>query len=508
MEHQLELVELTTVFLAALACGLLMQKLRQPPLVGYIIAGVLLGPSVLGLLSNLEAIQFLAELGAILLMFVVGMELSLRGFRRVYRLTLGIVALQIAFGLAITFGMGLVFDWSAGLSLVLGFAFAISSTAVGINLLEEVGELRGSVGGLAVGVLIAQDLAIIPMLVIIESLGNGGRIDPWTVLKLAAAVGFLTWFVVFMSQRKRVSLPFDGVIAEGRGVTALAALTLCFLFSTISGLLGVSVAFGAFVAGLLIGNSQQRPQFITATLPVRDILLMVFFLSIGLLIDVGFLIDNALVLIPLVILVFILKTVGNLAIIHGLGQPWVRSIRVATVLPQIGEFSFILGATGLSAGILSFSDYRLLVTVIALSLIASPVWLFSSRHLSSARWLVVITEFALRAPRHIGAGANWLSARAKGAAAKRSRKTAAGTAGNPGRGRKRQRTNRRRRGGGQTGRNRRQDRAGPGAGTLKRGAPIVRPAREAGPFAPGTNAPGRSGVTPGGPDHADFRHQP
>ncbi len=415
MEHQVQLVELTTVFLAALGCGLVMQKLRQPPLVGYIVAGILLGPSALGLLSNQEAIQFLAELGAILLMFVVGMELSLRGFRRVYRLTLGIVALQVAFGLAITFGLGLIFGWSAGLSLALGFAFAISSTAVGINLLEEVGELRGSVGRLAVGVLIAQDLAVIPMLVIIGSLGGDNTIDPWTLVKLTAAVGFLIWFVIFMSRRKRISLPFDGGLGEGTGVTALAALTLCFLFSTISGFLGVSVAFGAFVAGLLIGNSQQRPQFIAATLPVRDILLMVFFLSIGLLIDIRFLIDNALVLVPLVVLVLILKTVGNLVIIHGLGQPWVRSIRVATVLPQIGEFSFILGATGLSAGVLSYSDYRLLVTVIALSLIASPLWLFSSRQLSGARWLVVITEYALRAPRHIVGGARWVSARARAA---------------------------------------------------------------------------------------------
>jgi len=402
------------VFLSALVCGLIFQRLRQPPLVGYIIAGILLGPSAFELVSNMDAIRFLAELGAMLLMFVVGMELSLRGFRRVYKLTLSIVALQIAFGLVITFGLGWFFDWSTARSIVLGFAFAISSTAVGVNMLEEVGELRGSVGRLAVGILIAQDLAVIPMLVIIGGLGKQEGADPWVVFRVLAAVGFLVWFVYAMSRRKRISLPFEAVLEEGKGVTALAALTLCFLFATVSGLLGVTVAFGAFIAGLLIGNSQQRHKFIVATLPVRDILLMIFFLSIGLLIDVRFLLANALVLIPLVLLVLTLKTVGNLLIMHGLGQPWIRSIRVATVLPQIGEFSFILGATGLTTGAIGLEGYRLLVTVIALSLIASPLWLASARHLSNARWLIVFAELILRTPgRLLTWGRNEIEARTR-----------------------------------------------------------------------------------------------
>jgi CPA2 family monovalent cation:H+ antiporter-2 len=398
LEHQVELLELTIVFLTALICGLLMQKMRQPPLVGYILAGVLLGPSAFELVTNKAAVRFLAELGAILLMFVVGMELSLRGFRRVYKLTLSVVALQTALGLLVTFAFGWFFDWPSSLSIVLGFAFAISSTAVGVNMLEEIGELRGSVGGLAVGILIAQDLAVIPMLVIVGGLGADGTANLWTLVRLVGAISFLAWFVYAMSRRRRISLPFDAILKDGKGVTALAALTLCFLFATVSGLLGVTVAFGAFVAGLLIGNSQQRAQFIAATLPVRDTLLMIFFLSIGLLIDVRFLYANAIVLVPLVILVLALKTVGNLLILHGLGQPWVRSIRVATILPQMGEFSFILGATGLAAGAISIEGYRLLVAVIALTLIASPLWLASSRHLSNARWLVLLAEFVARTP--------------------------------------------------------------------------------------------------------------
>ena len=410
MEHQFEFIGLSAVFLVALSLGLLMLRLRQPPLVGYILAGVLLGPSVFGLVTAIAAVQFLAELGAMLLMFVIGMELSLRGFRRVYQLTLGVVGLQILLGLVVALVIGLFFDWPIATIVILGFALALSSTAVGVNMLEEIGELRSSVGRLTIGILIAQDLALVPMLVVANGLRAGEMIDPLTVFRLVSAVAFLAVFVIYMSRRERIRLPFEMLLHEGRGVLALAALTLCFLFATISGLLGLTTAFGAFLAGLLIGNSQQRPQFISAVLPIRDVLMMVFFLSIGLLIDVGFIMAHAIELFALVFLVLLLKTLGTVAILHGLGQPWVRSFRVASLLPQIGEFSFFLGATGLSAGALSIDGYRVLVTVIALSLIASPLWLASSRHLSSARWLVMLAEPVFRAPRHVAEG--WVAARA------------------------------------------------------------------------------------------------
>ncbi len=410
MENQLEYLGLSSVFLVALSLGLLMLRLRQPPLVGYILAGILLGPSVFGLVTGVEAVRFLAELGAMLLMFVIGMELSLRGFRRVYKLTLGVVSLQILLGLVVTLIIGLFFGWPFATIVILGFALALSSTAVGVNMLEEVGELRSSVGRLAVGILIAQDLALVPMLVVANGLRAGEGVDLPTVLRLVAAVAFLITFVIYISRRERIRLPFEMLLHEGKGVLALAALTLCFLFATISGLLGLTTAFGAFLAGLLIGNSQQRPQFISAILPIRDVLMMVFFLSIGLLINVDFIVAHAIELVALVFLVLLLKTLGTVAILHALGQPWVRSIRVASLLPQIGEFSFFLGATGLAAGALSLDGYRVLVTVIALSLMASPIWLASSRRLASARWLVMLAEPVFRAPRHVADGGTALRA--------------------------------------------------------------------------------------------------
>jgi len=390
MENHFELVELTTVFLSALVCGLILLRLRQPPLVGYIVAGVVLGPSFLELVSNKEAVRFFAELGAMLLMFVIGMELSLRSFRRLYKLTLGVVAVQIASGLTVAFVIGWLFGWGIKGSVIIGFAIALSSTAVGVNMLEDVGELRTTIGRLAVGILIAQDLAVVPMFVIVENIGGEAGADPLLFVRVVGALGFLAWLVPFMSAKKRLSLPFAEWVPHESGVTVLAGLTFCFLLATLSGLLGLTTAFGSFVAGLIIGNSQQRSQFFHATVPVRDVLLMLFFLSIGLSIDFGYVAQHIPELILLVLFIFILKTAGNLLILRAFNQSWVRSIRTASVLAQMGEFSLILGATGLSAGALSFEGYRMLVTVIALTLVASPLWLSSAREISKARYMLYL----------------------------------------------------------------------------------------------------------------------
>lgn len=393
MHDEIQLIELTTVFLTALASGLLMIRLKQPPLVGYILTGIILGPSGLALVENREAIRFLAELGAIMLMFVIGIELSLRVFRRIYKLTMLIVALQITFGLLICFSLGWFFDWEYSRSVVLGFAVALSSTAVGVNMLDEIGELHSSIGRLTIGILIAQDLAVVPMLIVTQSLGQGNLSDPSALFKVLGTIIFLIGFVTFMSRRKKLVLPFEALIGRAKGVTTLAALTICFLFATIAGYAGITTAFGAFIAGLFIGNSQQRHQILQATLPIRDILLMIFFLSIGLLIDLKFVSEHILELALLVLFIFLLKTLGNLFILRIVGQPRVRSIRVATILPQIGEFSFILGATAFASGALNLEGYRLLVTLIAMTLIASPVWLASARSISNARWILWLVQY-------------------------------------------------------------------------------------------------------------------
>lgn len=376
-----ELTGIAFVALAALVCGLLMTRLKQPAVVGYIVAGALLGPGGLGLVESREGVRLLAELGVLMLLFLIGMELSLRGFREVWKVALAATAGQIAISLGFMLAMRELLGWPLPLTLVLGFALALSSTAVVIKMLEELGELRTKVGRLTVGVLIAQDLAVVPMMLIVASFEGGRSIGLDAVLKVGLSIGFLALLIVFLSRRQRIRLPFQQLLGDHVDLTPLAGLAVCFGAAALSGLLGLSVAYGAFLAGLVIGNSTARAGMLKYTLPIQSILLMVFFLSIGLLIDLAFIWENLAPVVVLVAFVTLLKTVFNVGLLRLFGEPWPRAFQAGVLLAQIGEFSFVLAALGLSIGVVAPADHRLIVTVTVLSLVFAPLWQASARRL-------------------------------------------------------------------------------------------------------------------------------
>ncbi|HYD17837.1 MAG TPA: cation:proton antiporter [Patescibacteria group bacterium] len=392
-DHIDTLTSIALVTTAALLCGLALIRLRQPAIVGYILAGVALGPTGLKLVESTEMVQVLAELGVIMLLFLIGMELSLRSFKTVYKTALSAAVLQIAAALAVFWGIGHFLDWTLERIVVIAFATALSSTAVAIKILEETDELRTPVGRTTVSVLVAQDLAVIPMLLIIGAFGsnhanaaNGAALGAQAttlmiLLKLAIAIGLLVAVSLFLSKRDRVNLPMSDWIVSRHEVIPLAAMAFCFTWATLSGLIGLSTAYGAFLAGLIIGNSNMRATLHKAAEPIQAILLMVFFLSIGLLIDLGYIFDNWKIVLLVLAAVTFLKTTVNVAILHWLGEPWYRAFQAGVVMGQIGEFSFILVAGGLTAKVISPDGYRLMISVIALSLLISPMWLAIARRL-------------------------------------------------------------------------------------------------------------------------------
>ena len=388
-DHIDTLTSIALVTTAALLCGLALIRLRQPAIVGYILAGVALGPTGLKLVSNTETVQVLAELGVIMLLFLIGMELSLRSFKSVYKTALSVAALQIIAALAVFYGIGHFLDWTIERIVVFAFATALSSTAVAIKILEETDELRTPVGRTTVSVLIAQDLAVIPMLLIISAFGSGHAMGSaganatttLIIVKLAVAIGLLIAVSWFLSKRDRVDLPMSGWIMSRHEVIPLAALAFCFTWATLSGLIGLSTAYGAFLAGLVIGNSNVRATMHKAAEPIQTILLMVFFLSIGLLIDLDYIFANWKNVLLVLAIVTFLKTFVNVGILHLLGEPWRRAFHAGVVMGQLGEFSFILVAGGVAANVISPEGYDLMISVIALSLLISPMWLAVARRL-------------------------------------------------------------------------------------------------------------------------------
>jgi len=375
-----DITGIAAVALVALVCGLGLERLRQPAIVGYIVAGVMLGPDGFALVGNREQIDVLAELGVLMLLFVVGMELSLRVFRRLWRLAVLATLFQIGASTAVMLLLSTVLGWPFALALVLGFVVALSSTAVAIKVLENTGELKTRTGRLTVGVLIAQDLAVVPMLLTIGALAEAS-LDWLTVIKIVGSVGFLAWLIWFLSRGPRIHLPFVRVVAGNAALTPLATLAFCFGAAAISGLIGMTAAYGAFLAGLVIGNSHQRHAMAANARPIESILMMVFFLSIGLLIDLAYIWDNLGTVVLLFFLAAGFKTALNVGVLRALGQTWLHAFLAGVMLAQIGEFSFLLALTGVQSGLITPEDGRLVVSVTVLSLALSPLWVVTARRL-------------------------------------------------------------------------------------------------------------------------------
>lgn len=379
--HSSSITELAIVVVGAMGCGLLMRYLRQPILLGYIIAGAVLGPSGFGFVENREQIQLLAELGVLMLLFFIGMELNLRDFLSVWKVAVLTTAFQIVVAFLGMYLLGLLLDWPLALTVVISFVVAMSSTAVAIKMLEEIGEKRTRVGYITIGILIAQDLAVIPMILIIGAFRSGGEIGTLAILKIIISIVFLGLMIAYLGKRKRVRLPFAKNVGRSIDLTPLAGLGFCFGAAAVSGLLGLSASYGAFLAGLVIGNSTSRRAMIHYTEPIQAVLLMVFFLTIGLLIDIGYIWDNLGTVVSLVFFVAILKTGLNIGLIRALGETWPRAFLSSVLLAQLGEFSFILAAQGLAVAAIDWESHRLVVAVTVLSLMVSPVWLEAARRL-------------------------------------------------------------------------------------------------------------------------------
>ncbi len=375
-----DLTSLALVALAALACGIAMARLKQPAVVGYILAGVILGPSAIGFVENRDQVATLAELGVLMLLFFIAMELSLRGFKAVWKIALLATALQIGGAVGVMLALSQLFGWSLELAVLLGFVVALSSTAVVIKMLEQINILRSPPGHLIVGILIAQDLAVVPMMLTINAMAQSS-IGPLDIAKIAASMAILALLIVYLSRRKRVTLPLPPQVARQYDLMPLAGLAFCFGAAALSGLVGLSPVYGAFLAGLVIGNSTARAAMIRSTRPVQSVLMMVFFLSIGLLVDLAFVWDNLFTVLLLVLVVTVLKTAFNIAILHLLREPWPHAFIAGVMLAQVGEFSFVLGQSGVQSGLIGAEESRLIIAVTVCSLLFSPLWLASARRL-------------------------------------------------------------------------------------------------------------------------------
>ena len=380
MEHAADLTGLAYVVFTALACGMVFAHFRQPPLVGYLLAGALLGPTGFEVVQSEGMIAGFAEIGVLMLLFVVGMELSVRSLKYTWRLALPAVVMQTAASLIVMFGASSLLGLSNSAAVLLGFVVALSSTPEAVKLLEEIGSLRARVGRITVAVLIAQDLAFLPMLLIVENMGSGG-FDLAAAAQIGVSALLLFGLVRLLLRQGRQHLPFYKIIVGHVDLSPLAGLVYCFGGSALMGAIGLSPAYGAFLAGLAIGNSAERQPILDVIRPIQSIMLMVFFLSVGLLLDLDFVWKNLGTVLLLFLVVTLFKSALNIVIFRSLHESWQRAFMSGVLISQLGEFSFLLAASAAAVAAISPEESKLIISVTVLSLGLSPFWLSTARRL-------------------------------------------------------------------------------------------------------------------------------
>lgn len=374
-----DLTQIAIIAFSALLCGVLFEHFKQPAVLGYIVAGIVL--SFFDLIQDRGHIHHLAELGIQMLLFLVGLELSLTALKAVWRTALITALAQLMVSLTVVLGLSMLFGWSWGLSVVLAFAVALSSTAVGIKMLQGLEELHTSTGKMAVAVLIAQDLMIVPIILILRGMKGGQGISVSIFAKILLSLVLLGGLIAYFAREKPLKFPRIQSMVSHPDLTPIVALVFCFGCALISGLMGLSEAYGAFLGGLILGNTTERHTMVHTTRPIQGVLMMVFFLSIGLLMDIRYIWAHFWNVLILVVFITAGKTALNITVLHFLRQPWPQAFMGGLVLAQMGEFGFLITTVGLQSTLIDGEGSKLIISLTALSLAFSPFWMTTARRL-------------------------------------------------------------------------------------------------------------------------------
>src|SRR3972149_5914600 len=360
------------IFGVAIGIAFLCFHLRIAPMVGYLIAGVLLGPSMLGVVKDIGVIEVLAEIGVILLLFLIGVEFSLEklvstdrkvffgGFIQVFLSTVVVMLIALSLGASIPQG------------LFVGLLVAISSPAIVFKVLSDRGELDAPQGRLSAAILIFQDLSVVVIVLLFPMLSGKSGI---TVVDVAVNVFLalaLVGMVIVISRFVVPYMLYRVVQTHSRELFLISIVLICFGTAYLTSLVGLSLALGAFIAGLVISESEFGHQAFSEILPLKDIFSILFFVSIGILLDVSSMLSAPVVIILVVLATLVIKFSTGVLVPVVLGYPLRIGILVGVALSQIGEFSFILAKQGINFGLISGDQYQIFLASAITTMVLTP----------------------------------------------------------------------------------------------------------------------------------------
>ncbi|GAB4521350.1 MAG: cation:proton antiporter [Haliangiales bacterium] len=375
---------LVAAIFVVLTAAMLLKTIKQPYVIAYIVAGVVIGPDGIGLVVERASIDRLGAFGIVFLLFFVGMEVSPHRLLANWRVPVIGTLLQIAASIGCVALLGALLDWPLNRIVLVGFIISLSSTAVVLKILEDRNELETDTGADVLGVLLVQDILVVPMLVVIGLLSGDGASTTHLVLQ-GIGGALMVAMTAALVIRKRWRLPFANRLRVDHELQVFAALAICFGFALISGLFELSAALGAFFAGMLIGATKETEWVHHSLHPFRVVFVSLFFLSVGMLVDLQFLLAELPTVLGIVLAAVVTNTVVNGLSFLALGESRRSSLYGGALLSQIGEFSFILAAMGLAAGIVDELGYQLAIAAICVSLIVSPAWISTVRVLVGRR---------------------------------------------------------------------------------------------------------------------------
>lgn len=368
------LQDIEILFGLALITVILFRRLRFPSIVGFMAAGILAGPHALGFIKNSHQVEQMAEIGVVLLLFTIGIELSLKELMRIRHLVLLGGGLQVLVTILVVATVAMLGGFPANQSVFFGFLVALSSTAILMKLLIDSGQADTPHGKMAMGILIFQDLCIVPLMLLTPLLAGGG--DGIREIVLIGAKAAAVVVMAHYGARFLVPWIFKQVIrTRSRELFILTIIFIGLGTAWLTALAGLSLALGAFIAGLAISESEYSHQALGDIIPFREAFMSLFFISVGMLLDPAILVKHPLLIASLVVAILLIKTLVTSGAGMALGVPTRITVITALSLAQIGEFSFVLSQSGVKLGILTPDMYQIFLAASIATMGLTPLCL-------------------------------------------------------------------------------------------------------------------------------------
>lgn len=365
------LKDIVIIFSLSTFVNLIFTRIKVPTVLGYLMTGVLAGPSVLSLIGA-HQLELLAEIGVVLLLFTIGMEFSLKHLLKIRRIVFFGGAVQVSLTAGIFYLVSGFYNvgWQGG--LFIGFLAALSSSALVLKLLQERSELTSNYGRTVLGILIFQDLLLVPLLLFTNLLGNADVDLKKELIVLTLKVILIIGMVYLGNKWLLPWLLRKIAMTKNQELFMMSILLICFAIALFTASLGMSLAFGAFLAGLMISESEYSHNAFANLVPFKDTFISFFFVSIGMLLDVSFVVENYQVVVISVLLIVFVKAFISGATGFLLGHTFRGTVVVGFALAQVGEFSFILAKIGLETSILTTYFYQLFIAVAVITMALTP----------------------------------------------------------------------------------------------------------------------------------------